>query len=311
MVKKQYIIPSIIKICLLLLTISNAYASPWLPEEGRFQYIIDFHTANTSSNKESIKNSKHYYLLEREIHELENLRTEYNNSKGLTNEAKNNRNIEINQKIHNIRRIQSFTEGYYPTKLLGQSIEYGVSNNVSLFCKIFNQTKRNFVGSQKKYSGFEIGPKFRIKKWGRNILSIQPTFGIHYKPGIKDQKFGQIKFLFGKYKYTTLGKTFDAIEIAPTLSKSSWECAIDYTTGLERENGLILMIQSSNKLRPKANKLYQKTSSLQFGVAKGILLSNDIKQNKITLQIGYLREFSVSARRSLMSGVKIAAWINI
>lgn len=70
MVKEKYLRTLF---CFILITFclstDNILASPWLPEEGKFQYIIDFHTADTFSTKKSNINSEQYYLLEREIYE--------------------------------------------------------------------------------------------------------------------------------------------------------------------------------------------------------------------------------------------------
>jgi hypothetical protein len=194
---------------------------------------------------------------------------------------------------------------------MSQSVEYGVNTNYSVFIKALLQKQKSFAKHVRSNFGFELATKIKIKQTAKYIVSLQPTMTIYQRFAAEDEVSGALGLLLGsagKYKF---GKTFHAVEFMPAISKNAWQCNLQYTSGIETQHGTVLMLQTDNSFRPKANKLYRQTSIERLSIAKPVHISNHAQHITMTLQLGYFNELSVSARRSLTSGVQCAIWIQI
>lgn len=287
-----------------------ASASPWLPEEGEYILISSGYIADKTSEKRLNAESKAYYTIEQEIQAMEAGRSQYSSSDKLTQEAVANRMNAIDGKIQNLRKLQSCASNYYPLRTLSQSIEYGINDKYSINFKAFSQLKENFVGMELSDTGFAIEPKIKLKQSEKYIISVQPAIGVNRDGLGKDYILGEMRLLFGRATKHKLGKAFNTLEIAPGFARKSFECHMDYTTGIETKSGMILTLQTYNSFRPKASKIYKQTSLEQLSIAKPIMISYD-SHSKITLQVGYFHEFSISARKAITSGVQFSIWVQI
>jgi hypothetical protein len=289
----------------------KAIASPWLPDEGRYLYISSGYIFDKTSIKTLKQESKIYYALEQDIVYLERKKKDYESDKNLTSEAKANRAKKIDDQIKNIRRIKDYFSNYYTRRTISQSVEYGVNPFYSFGAKVISQEKVNFLGHSRSNIGAALFQKIKLKQTDKYIASLQPLISIERDIYSLERASAELRLLLGKTKKHRFGKAFDTIEIAPGISKGAFECKIDYTTGLELKNGTILMLQTYNSFRPKANKVYRQTSLEQFSIAKPLELENHTNSKKVTLQLGYFKELSISARKTISSGFQLSLWVEV
>ncbi len=295
-----------------ILTItSTALASPWLPQKNQYQYITSAYFMDKKSIKTLKKESKVYYVAEQEIFALESTKEEYKNDPNLTKEAVQNRITEIDGRVKNLRRIQSYFSDYYSKTTASQYVEYGISDNSSMGAKVFYQTKGDFAGRHRDNIGFELFQKFKVWQNDKYTVSFQPLVGMHRDIFNNENIYGELWILGGKTKITKFGKTFDIVAIGAGASRQSPQYKAYYTKGLEMDNGIMLLLQTYNSFKPKVHKIYKQTSLEQFSVAKPAVVSIFSVQSKITMQIGYFQEFSISAKKSIGSGVQLSIWVEI
>lgn len=304
MAKRKYL-------ALLTLLPRIASASPWLPSEGEYVFISSAYIADKTSIKHLKTESKAHYTIEQEIKALEADKHKYLDNTNLTPEAIANRMKAIDGRIQNLRNLQSRFSSYYPRRTLSQSLEYGINDRYSLNFKGFSQLKKNFIGKERSNIGFEAGLKIKLKQAEKYIVSMQPSVGIHRNGVGGDHMIGEVRLLLGRSTKHKMGKAFNTMEIAPGFAGKLFECHMDYTTGIETKRGTILTLQTYNSFRPKAHKIYKQTSLEQFSIAKPIMISNYDRLNKVTLQVGYFHEFSISARKAIISGVQFSIWMQI
>jgi hypothetical protein len=297
---------------ILLLLAHSIQASPWLPDEGRYIYIGSSYITGKASEKVSQKESKLYYQLEQDAVYLEKEKSKYLSDKNLTDQARANRIKEINDRIKNIKRLQDNFLNYYPKRTISHSIEYGVSRNYSFGAKITSNHKLNFLGHSRDNTGVALFQKIKLKQTDRYIVSLQPLVSVEREGVHSTEKVsGELRLLLGESKKHKLGKTFNTIEIAPGIARTTLQYSLNYTTGIEIKSGILLMLQTYNSFRPKVHKIYKQTSLEQFSIAKPIEIGNSANPCKVTLQLGYFQEFSVSARKSIASGIQFSIWAEI
>ncbi|MES2214606.1 MAG: hypothetical protein V4485_01105 [Pseudomonadota bacterium] len=286
-------------------------ASPWLPEVGQYTYITNFNFVDSVTIQRLKVESRTYYAFEQDILFLYGRRYEYENDDKLTPEAKAHRVQKVDEQILNTRRKQANVRKDYPLRFISQSVEYGICENHSLALKVISQMQNKFIHSSRENLGFELSHKTKLFETNKYIISLQPMFAAYKNSSSIDDVSGSLALLVGRTEKTKFGKTLNLASLAPGLSKDSWYFNIDYTTGLETKNGALILLQTYNRFRPKASKLYNQTSTEQFSLAKSLYLGSSANPVKATVQIGYFNELSIRAQRSLASGVQFAIWLQL
>lgn len=297
---------------LLYIPIITVFADPWLPEKGRYKFCGSAYIASNAKYESLSEESKQYYYLEKFIVQLYDVRSNYQKDNNLTEQAKAHRIQDIDQIIASSKAEQRKLIKYYPKRIFSQRIEYGITERNSLGLNLIEGPEKTYIGRKRHFTGVQILHKTSLYRTQKRILSVQPSITIYQREHDKEGEFyAELRFLSGKVTKSKLGKTFHNIEISPAWSKDSLSFNLDYTVGLEGNSNIIFMLQSFNSFEPRATIVYKQRVINQISVAKPLLLDSICSNTKLTLQVGYFNEQSISARRSINEGMLVSLWLEI
>ncbi len=291
-----------------LLQPTIAFASPWLPKKGEYKSTSSLYITDKSDLKAFAGESEKYYRKMAKINNCNQEKYIVNKNKLLTAEAKANRIRELDQKIHNAQEDQKYLRKYYPKRQYLQELEYGVSDKYSLGFKVISTDEINFNNNHRMYNWFQLSQKIKIYQNAKYMISVQPAMMIYKSPNCEDDFAAEVRFLIGKITKHKLGKVFNNVEVAHGIAGGSQTVDLNYTSGLETKRGNIIMLQSFNHFQTEANNIYKNTALNQISIAKPFVIDNYGAQKKITLQVGYFNEVSISARRVINRGLLVSIW---
>lgn len=296
----------------VLLMPNISAADPWLPGEGKYKFCSSLYISSDKSYRSLNNESKTYYDMDLLIYRLNKIRDFYQNDPRLTSEAKIHRLQDIDQNIEQVKLAQSKSIKYHPRRIFSEMIEYGISDKHSAGLVLIHGPEKNYRGRKRSFTGMQIFQKTRLYSTRKRILSIQPSLTIYQREDDKEgEEYVELRFLGGKVTKSKIGKVFHNIEIAPGWSKNALSFNLDYTIGLETKRNIIFMFQSFNFFEPRGTKIYNQRVISQISVAKPFFVDSVSGAKKITLQVGYFHEHSISAKRSINEGMLASLWLEI
>ncbi|MBP7190229.1 MAG: hypothetical protein KA998_03185 [Rickettsiaceae bacterium] len=282
----------------------NANAEAWIPRKNHFKFKSSFYSMDKPSLKNSKKNSEKYYEIDRKIEkEIPEYYDLLLNNPGATPDQKDHLLQEKAEQIKNAKRYQANFEAFYRTKLITQSIEYGITDDQSVGINA-NLTKlENYNKDSETANDIELFHKLRIYEDKKYIISIRSLLGKSKKYMDENEKYGELRLMVGKLSKNKLGGTLFCTEIGyKQFTNGKYSIHLDQTMAAETKAGVTIMIEAFSSFEPRALPIWRKRIFKQFSLAKSFKLSNSEDQ-KFTIKAGYFSEYSIIARKDMYSGL--------
>jgi len=308
MAKSKYL-----AIILVLINYStNALASAWLPEKGKYKYSFSFSSINDESRDIKERRADLYLMAQKELYFLSKaIKKIYNKSSALY------KKIEL--RIQYLKKIAKKVEAYQDENSNSYSIEYGINDNISFGTNfLYKKNEFNvseFNGNKSYVKTFDSFCKFKLFQNNAYILSIQPKFIVNKNQNYPTELFGEISFLAGLSKKKKYANLFSEIGVGVGLCHSN-SCdnkkyfSLALSEGMKFPSGFMLVNFTKYYIRKNYGSIYNKTIYEQLSIAKEIKFGN-IKQNNLTLQLGYFWDSSLKHSDYQISGTVFSVWLDI
>jgi hypothetical protein len=302
---------------------ASAYSSAWLHKPGTWAfYYNNEQSLNLNSSVKKIKRkiNESHEKIGGLIQEIEKKKAEIDKNTKLTPEAKTNRINYLNQVRE--RLLDEFNQLYisYPRTSSSTLIEYGAYDYLTIGARLYKEESSLPQGEKITQKGLDTFTRVKLMQDKKYVLSVQPKISFlqtnsHEKPIVSTEARVLLGINRKIKKYNIVH--FNNFEFAYKVSNfEPKEIFIgEITEGFRFKNGMYLLLQSFIENRSTKIRVFKSTAKGQFSIAKEFNFSRNFfktrNQTKLTAQVGYFYNKSLSERIKLGEGVFFSLWLVI
>lgn len=325
MAKRKYLIITLV-ISQNILSLTNAYASAWLPETGKYKYAL----STSCADKPSIK--KRRQKIDQFIKIQDLIDASFRAKNAIILNAKNRnrllldseqREIEIlDQNIKQYKKSSEELQAFNDNFSSSFEVEYGLNDNQSFGMKIDYSTikfveVKNLGTKKRTYISKKFEPfyKYKLLEPGHWIITAQskmgyatyrntPTYNIDMGLIIgyaKEDKYKRNSF----HEFGISARKYFSKDI-----KKSIGFVFSISEGVQFKNGITIANYTEYESKNTSQYLYKATIYEQVSVAKQFAFGNLGLQN-VVAQLGYFWKGSVANNSYTISGPVFSLWFDL